>query len=64
MIISFLNQKGGVGKTTLAVNVAAQLARLGRKVLLIDADKQASASTWAGLREEAPFQVVNMARAN
>jgi chromosome partitioning protein len=64
MIISFLNQKGGVGKTTLAVNVAAQLARRGRKVLLIDADKQASASTWASLREEAPFQVVNMARAN
>ena len=64
MIISFLNQKGGVGKTTLALNVAAQLARRGRKVLLIDADKQASASTWAGLREEAPFQVVNMARAN
>ena len=55
MIISFLNQKGGVGKTTLAVNVAAQLARQGHKVLLIDADKQGSAGTWASLRDEAPF---------
>lgn len=64
MIISFLNQKGGVGKTTLAVNVAARLARQGHRVLLIDADKQGSASTWASLREEAPFQVVSLARPN
>lgn len=64
MIISFLNQKGGVGKTTLSVNVAACLARRGHRVLLIDADKQGSATTWASLRQDAPFQVVSMARAN
>lgn len=64
MIISFLNQKGGVGKTTLSVSVAACLARQGHRVLLIDADKQGSATTWASLRQDAPFQVVSMARAN
>lgn len=64
MIISFLNQKGGVGKTTLSINVAAYLAQQGHRVLLIDADKQGSASTWAALRDDAPFQVVSMARSN
>ncbi len=64
MIISFINQKGGVGKTTLSINIASVLANAKHKVLLIDADKQGSSSAWASLREETPFQVVSLARDN
>lgn len=66
MIVAFLNQKGGVGKTTLALHLAGAWSARGRRVLVVDADPQASALDWADqrLREGLPrlFGVLGLAR--
>lgn len=64
MIIGVLSQKGGVGKTTIAVNLAATFAKSGLRVLLVDADPQGSALQWSAARDAEPlFSVVGMAKA-
>lgn len=67
MIIGVVNQKGGVGKSTISLNLAHCLALSGARVLLIDTDKQRSAAKWASKRDEEnppPFHLIEMARDN
>lgn len=65
MIIAVINQKGGVGKTTCAVNLASHFALAGQRVLLVDADLQASATRVSKARDIPPlFPVINRAMAS
>jgi chromosome partitioning protein len=63
LIISVINQKGGVGKTTLAISLAAAFAGRKQRVLLVDADPQGSALDWVAVRgKDTPFAAIGMAK--
>ncbi len=56
MIILIGGEKGGTGKTTLTTNLAASFALAGKDILVVDTDKQGSASAWSASREENAYQ--------
>ena len=64
MIISIVNQKGGVGKTTIAINLAACIAERGQRVLLIDGDPQGSCFKWQNISKNSTFDVIHHPKAD
>jgi chromosome partitioning protein len=57
MIVSLVNQKGGVGKTTVAVNLAGSLSDKGARVLILDADPQGSITQWRSISDRRDLEV-------
>jgi chromosome partitioning protein len=64
MVISLINQKGGVGKTTTAINLASALASKKHNVLMVDADPQGSVLQWQSTGTNRDFEVVQLSMPN
>jgi chromosome partitioning protein len=60
MIISLVNQKGGVGKTTAAINLASGLAEMGNQTLDVESDPQGSVIQWQSIASEKEFDTVHL----
>jgi len=58
VVIAIIGRKGGVGKTTIAANMAAEMVAVGRTVILLDTDPQQSLMAWAGLGSGVLSQIV------